>query len=552
MKKILYTIFSLLLGTLSYSQFFKDNKYNSSNSEIIHYNNKYGLMDSNHTWIIKPIYEGLYAYSSWWESDKKNIFDSKGFLLASIKGKYGFIDEKETVKIPFIFNSLTNFDKNGNAIASIYDIYSNNEKYGIINRTGNWVLKPIYQYINPYSNDNIYDNKGYLLVKINNKFGFIDKNNKNKISFLFDRLSYFDDKGFAIAYPCQITYEDKDVENNITRIRSDNKCGVINRNGNWIVSPIYHNIEPYSENKIFDSKGFLRVQMGPEMDYVYRFLDNNGKLLELISKSDIKYFFYNNFINNLTKVNLCKQNENDYNLTCKSGIVDRKGNFIVPAVYNDLSYDSSIYFPESLDQVDFILAEKDNKWGFIDIKNEIKIPFKFDNLTKFDVNGYSIAELKDSIYNDVNREYDKFIKSGIIDRKGNWLLNPDYDNISAYRDSVGFKNSYKDHMGFLLVKKNNKFGFLGNDFKIEIPFIFDFLDYFDDQDYACACIESKNAFEEKACGFINRKGKWIIEPKFQLVRSFNRIGVALVIINNKRRYINRQGQFILELDKHEK
>lgn len=125
MKKIFYTIFSLLLGTLSYSQFFKDNKYNSSNSEIIHYNNKYGLMDSNHTWIIKPIYERLYAYSSWLELDKQNIFDPKGFLLASIKGKYGFIDEKETVKIPFIFNSLTNFDKNGNAIASIYPLSPN-------------------------------------------------------------------------------------------------------------------------------------------------------------------------------------------------------------------------------------------------------------------------------------------------------------------------------------------------------------------------------------------------------------------------------------------
>lgn len=87
MKKIFYTIFSLLLGTLSYSQFFKDNKYNSSNSEIIHYNNKYGLMDSNHTWIIKPIYERLYAYSSWLELDKQNIFESKWIFISFYKRK---------------------------------------------------------------------------------------------------------------------------------------------------------------------------------------------------------------------------------------------------------------------------------------------------------------------------------------------------------------------------------------------------------------------------------------------------------------------------------
>ena len=551
MKKILHTIISLLFGTYSYSQFFKENKYNFSNSEIIHHNNKYGLMDVNHTWIIKPIYEGLYEYSSWWELEEQNIFDSKGFLLASKKGKYGFIDEKETVKIPFIFSSLTNFDENDNAIASIFDINSNEKKYGIIDRTGNWVLKPIYQYINPYSNYNIYDNKGYLLVKINDKFGFINKNNETKIPFLFDELSYFDEKGFAIAYSCQKTYEDKDLTKNITRIHSDNKCGVIDRKGNWIVSPIYHNIQPYSDNKIFDSKGFLRVQMGPEMNYESSFLDNDRKLLKVITKSDIKCLFHNNFINDLTKVSLCKQNENDYNLTCKLGIVDRKGNFIVPAVYNDLTYDSSIYSNESIDPIGYILAEKNNKWGFIDIKNEIKIPFKYNNLTTFDVNGYSIAELKDSIYNDGNRKYDEFIKSGIIDRKGNWLLNPDYDNITAYRDSIGLNNSYKDHKGFLLVKKNNKYGFLGNDFKNEVPFIFDSLDYFDNQDYACACIESNNIYEEKICGFINRKGKWIIEPKFQLVRSFNRIGIALVIINNKKRYINRKGEFILELDKYE-
>ena len=195
-----------------------------------------------------------------------------------------------------------------------------------------------------------------------------------------------------------------------------------------------------------------------------------------------------------------------------------------------------------------MLVEKNKKRGFINIKNKIKIPLVFDDLTSFDVHNQSIASLKDSVYDAELKVYKQIVKTGIINRKGKWILNPIYECVLSYRDSLGIDNSYSDPKGFIMVKSNNKWGFLDKDFKVKVPLIFDTLEEFDDKDFACACININESYYGKKCGFINRKGEWIIEPKFELLRRFNKIGLALARLNNRQGYINRQGEFIFEPD----
>lgn len=538
MRKLSLLIICLLSGIFCYSQPFTANKYNKNNSEILYFNGKYGLIDEKHNWIINPIYDELNKY--YW-ANNHDIFDSEGFLLASKNGKYGFINEKEEIKIPFIFNELDSFDKNGNTIASIIDLASNKEKFGVINRFGDWILKPIYEKITSYSEDDIFDKKGYLLVKNNNKFGIIDKNNLVKTPFLFDYLSNFDNKGFAIACTCIKTIEIPDlIDKNMMHITSEDECGIIDRQGNWIVQPIYDNIMRYSEATIFDQKGFLKVGIGLKQG----FLDRKGKLL---TNSD-NPFTLHNYVNDLTISLLTDTNSKRDYPKYKFGIINRKGNWVIPAIYDNIENYDGYVDKELFDSHGFLLVKKNNKWGFVDSKNNIKIPISFDNLTSFDIHNHSIASKKDSVYNSESEQYEEFFKTGIIDRRGKWLLNPDFEEILAYRDSIKIYNSYSDPKGYLKIKKNDKWGFLDNDFKVKVPFIFDTLYDFDDKDFACACTKIEESYTRKICGFINRKGEWVITPQFELLRPFNRIGLAIAILNKRKGYINRKGELILEFD----
>lgn len=541
MRKLSLLIISLLSGVFCYSQLFTTNKYNKTNSVIQSYKGKLGLMNDEHHWIIKPLYDDI-GNSNFYSLDNLNFFDSKGFIIASKNGKYGLINEKEEIIIPFIFKSLESFDNDENAIASIIDTASNQEKFGIINQFGNWILKPTYENIISYSEDEIFDKKGYLLVKNNSKYGFIDGNNTVKIPFLFDSVSSFDRSGCAIAFTIKKTIEVPDLINkNVMCISSENRCGIIDRKGNWVVPAIYDYIFPYSETNVFDPKGFLKVRIGLKMGYINR----NGKLLTNFDNQAILH----NYVNNL-QISPLRDTISDTTKTkYRYGIIDRKKNWVIPAVYDEIENHDGYEDKELSDSLGFLLVKKNNKWGFIDLKNKIKIPFVYDELTYFDKHNYSIASLKDSIYDSKNKKYIDFFYTGIIDRKGYWVLNPDYESVLPYRDTLRIDNSFTDTKGCLMVKKNDKFGFVGKDFKVQVPLIFYTLDEFDDKDFACACINLEESFNGIKCGFINRNGDWVIAPNFQLLRPFNAIGLALARLNNREGYINRKGEFILEFDK---
>ena len=541
MKKLIFLIISFLSGVFSYSQLHPINKYNKTNSVIKYYHGKLGLMNEMHKWIIKPVYDDL-GNGNLYPNDKLNFFDSKGFIVASKNGKYGLINEKEEIKIPFIFNSLESFDKDENAIVSIKDTTSNQEKFGVIDRFGAWIVKPIYEYIESYSVDNFFDKKGYLLVKKNDKYGFVDTKNVIKIPFLFDDLSNFDSKGYAIANTIKKTIEVPDLKDkDVMIVSSENRCGIIDRKGNWVVPAIYDDIIPDSKIAIFDSKGFLKVRLGQKKGYINR----KGKLLTNFDDQSICH----NFINNIKISFLCDTITDRNKIKCGYGIIDRKRNWVIPPVYDEIeNYDGFLVDKQLCDSLGYFLVKKNNKWGFVDLKNEIKIPLVFDDLTYFDIHNHSIANLKDSIYDTESKKYNYLFNSGIIDRKGKWVLKPEYEVILPYRDSLGIDNSYTDPKGYIMVKKNDKWGFLDKDFNVKVPLIFDTLYEFDDKDFACACINIDDSYYVKKCGFINRKGQWIIEPKFNLLRPFDAIGLAVARFNNREGYINRQGEFVFEPD----
>lgn len=176
--------------------------------------------------------------------------------------------------------------------------------------------------------------------------------------------------------------------------------------------------------------------------------------ITLRSFADDKWRVYNNITEEYTteKIDwLSETPENDslavYALPGKRGYINvNTGRVVIDAETNN--YCKAWVFSEGLAAV-----MKDGKIGFINAQNEVVIPFKFDysdECRMYDFgylfhNGYSIM---------TNANGDL----GLIDKSGNWVVEPSYDEIWA------------PHMsGYRVIVKDSKHGVLDSNCNVVYP-----------------------------------------------------------------------------------
>ena len=157
---------------------------------------------------------------------------------------------------------------------------------------------------------------------------------------------------------------------------------------------------------------------------------------------DGEYFVYNEKSSEFTLKNLdwvsTRPDNDSLTVFCKD---DKRGYFNVNNGEMVIApeYDHAWLFSEGLAAV-----VKDNKVGFINKDNELVIPYKFDyGYREFKVDfvfegGFSIMT-------------DDRGACGLIDKSGNWVVEPKYDEIYS-----GWRNKYR------VVKDNGKYGLLGD------------------------------------------------------------------------------------------
>ena len=220
-------------------------------------------------------------------------------------------------------------------------------------------------------------------------------------------------------------------------------------------------------------------------DYWDRKLSEN---VTLRSFSDNKWRVYNKQTGEYTteKINwVSEAPETDslavYALPGKRGYINiNTGHIIIDAEAND--YSKAWVFSEGLAAV-----MKDGKIGFINANNEVVIPFQFDYTDKcrmYDFgylfhNGYCIMTNTDG-------------DLGLIDKSGNWVVEPTYDEIWAPHES-----------GYRIIVDNSKHGVLDSRGNVVYPAEYGYVDVLSD-------------------GFILTKGgkKWQVDFKGNTVQPF--------------------------------
>ena len=187
--------------------------------------------------------------------------------------------------------------------------------------------------------------------------------------------------------------------------------------------------------------------------------------ITLHSFSDNKWRVYDKQAGEYTtdKINwLSEVPENDslavYALPNKRGYINiNTGHIVIDAESND--YRKAWVFSDGLAAV-----MKDDKIGFINANNEVVIPFQFDysdecrmhNIGYLFHNGYCIMTNTDG-------------DLGLIDKGGNWVIEPSYDEIWAPHKS-----------GYRIIVNNGKQGILNADCIVVYPAEYDYINIIPD------------------------------------------------------------------------
>jgi len=377
------------------------------------------------------------------------VFDENGILKAGMVNRHG-----DWVIQP-IFDWVEDFSEQGYARAKI------TENWGFIDRKGDWLIQPIFDWVGHF------DQQGYAVAKINEKWGYINRKGDWVIQPIFDRIGVFDYQGYAQA-------------------EINEKWGFIDQKGNWVIQPIFDWIGH------LDQQGYAEAEINEK----WGFIDRQGNwmiqpLFDLTMPFDRQDYA------------AAQKNE-------KWGFINRKGDWVIQPIFDWVGH---------FDQHEYAEAKINEKWGFIDRQGLWKIQPFYDAIYGFDDKDYCSVEIN-AKYGFINRKGDWIIhpkydnvyfdgfkndltaahvkgKSGLINREGNWIAEPVYDNIIYEGD------------GYWIAKYRGKYSIIDK----RGEHLTDYVHYIKKVDNETFKVSVDNKY-----GFMNSSGQWIIEARFDYVK----------------------------------
>jgi len=348
------------------------------------------------------------AYPSY--THEGRIYIPLRMLCTSLGMSVDYSQSDNTVKITPIRDCVGLFNPSGVAIAF------RGGKYGLVNRSGDIVLKFSYDDISNY------DNPAYYKLTDNHRCGLADSEG-NLIT--------------DIAYN-EIRYESP----SIIYIRQGKKWGMCDISGEIII-PVKYDEVVYCSNLIgmvkSGSRWYLLDCRKGELsfqfyDAVYKLtvgIQTDNSMIEgyYVQKGD-KWGYIDSF--GTTIINLKYEALDKFDrygrarmiYKGKFGIIDCGGRVIIPAAYD---------YIDSFGTIDVAVAQMGSKYGAVNDRFEVVIPFEYDYIYPFN-NQYSSVAYKNGNF-------------GVISSDGKHLSSFDYTHMEEFRGGLAL--AYKNGYGYL-------------------------------------------------------------------------------------------------------
>jgi hypothetical protein len=306
--------------------------------------------------------------------------------------------------------------------------------------------------------DSIHKNKN--IDYRNNYYGFVFPSVSSKSDSDFD-FGFINEKGEELL---EMKFDSASkIVNGISVVKKSNK---------WFILKVKENIfkEVKYENVSFFSEG-LAVVMNEECKYGY--INEDG--IEVIK---CKYDNADSFSEGLAKVGKGDWLDRVY------GFINEKGEEIIP-----LKHDTIESVKEGLICV---YSDSNSKYGYLDKKGNVKIPFQFDSAGDF-INGFAKVKIEG--------------KWGYIDYNGEIIITCEFEQASDFSD------------GLALVKKDYDDYFINN--KGENVISCDDYRHIHSFNNNLAAVAKADIYGLNIkWGFIDKKGKLIIDCIFDEVSDF--------------------------------
>ncbi|WP_164848754.1 WG repeat-containing protein [Paenibacillus sp. DCT19] len=295
------------------------------------------------------------------------------------------------------------------------------DKFGFINQQGDIVIEPYYKSVNDFSEGVAY------VWTFDDKEGYINNSNKWVIELNADFLGDFE-YGMAI-----VIYK--------------GKYGCINKQGEFVIEPIYERIYAInSENSVIaEKKGKVgvfgisnQIIIEPIFDVLGTFSDGlalakQGSDFGFINdkgeqKIAYQYKYVSNFSEGLAEASIDGE---------RYGFINKQGEFHISPNYYQVSS-----FSEGL--AGFKL-KANGKWGYIDSLGNVVIKNKFQSVGDFN-SSLAVVESKDMY--------------GYIDKQGEYLLKNVFTTADPFYKGLGCVTfngewGYVDTKGSWIFKSNN-------------------------------------------------------------------------------------------------
>ena len=290
--------------------------------------------------------------------------------VCNCNDKYGYIDKKGNVAIPFIYEYATNF------IDGI-SVVRTNDYCGIINKHGEIITPFIYTAIRDFE-------KGYAWVRKDDKYGLIDKTGKEIVPCIYEdtNLGYHSIHENIVYGKSKDVYTFYNISGNklfsikaedvgtfkegLCRIMINHKWGFVDSNGKIIIPCIYDDVCDFTDGLCLVSKN--------KKEYII-----NHKGLELFSiPGKISHRHYKttpNFPIIITDIRC----DDEY---CHYGLLNSSGNIIFTAATISIAY---VYYNKPIFSARKYDSQKGTtRAGFVNENGRVIIPFKYIEAEDFE------------------------------------------------------------------------------------------------------------------------------------------------------------------------
>jgi hypothetical protein len=450
------------------------------------YQGKWGVLDNSDSIVIPFKYDDLDNFTG-------------GLAAASLAGKWGYINMNDDIAIPFKYDYCEAFD-NDCAIAGYYKYDTLTKatvyKFGLINKKGKELL--------PFNYNITYDKKNNVfLFYLKEKTGVADSNGTVLIEPEQSMTVYFDSyrtEGMIKAWSKEnnkygfysakgklvipFLFDDAaDFYEGIAAVGNNLKWGAIDNKGKVVVPLKYDAVDNFSS-------GLAMVKYGVNYGYV----DKTG--LEVIP---LKYYSASAFLNGYARV---MTDENSY------GLIDKSDKIIIPASQEEIKADNSLnsYFVNGL-----AVVKSNGSYGYYNQQGTLIIPCKYTAAGFFENNRAAVKDNSKKFY--------------YITKSGNKAFAATYDKAYRFCNNKAF------------VKSNNSFQIIDTLGKVlkTLPY-----------DEILPGYNWPSAVKlDKRWGYINEIGNEIIPLKFDWADTFKN-GVAEIEVDGARFLINIDGDIIGE------